>query len=82
MAAISDKPRDVERSIQHFSDEYDRSFKLDMERDTNTMSSRPQDTEEKLNKIDEAIKAVNKYSYQYNVNINILDHKSNKYITS
>jgi len=71
MASIDDEPRAVEKSIQHFSDEYDdiRVFKTSLENDITRMHSKLRTIEENVLKIEEAIEEINKYSYQYNVKI-------------
>lgn len=71
MASIDEEPRSVEKSIQHFSDEYDdiRTFKDSLVYDISKMQTQLRTIEENVVKIEEAIEDINRYSYQYNVKI-------------
>lgn len=71
MAAMNNEPYELDKSMQFLSDEYEdfKSFKSSMEKDINRMFPRLKDIEEGISKIDEAIEAIHKYSYQYNLKI-------------
>ena len=71
MASIDEEPRSVEKSIQHFSDEYDdiRTFKDSLVNEISKMQTQLRTIEENVVKIEEAIEDINRYSYQYNVKI-------------
>lgn len=71
MAALNNEPKDIQKSIQHFSDEYDdiRSNYASMSNELTKLSTRLRMLEESIQKVDEAIEDINKYSYQYNIKI-------------
>lgn len=80
MAAMNNEPKELDKSVQFLSDEYEdfKSFKSAMERDFSRMSSTLKDLEEGIAKIDEAIEAIHKYSYQYNLKILGIPQKGRK----
>ena len=79
MAAMSNK-LDLDKSMQFLSDEYDefKSFTSNMEKELTRMTSDLRDFEERLLKIDEAIEAINQYSYKYNIKIIGIPQKGRK----
>lgn len=66
-----DADKDIERSVQYLSDDYDsfKSFKERMETEVLNMASRLSALEDSVYKIDEAIEDALNYSYQYNIKI-------------
>lgn len=71
MASLEDDPSSIERSIQHFSDEYDdfRLIKDSLKTDIDRMSCQLRTIEANLNNVEKAVEEMCKYSYQYNLKI-------------
>ncbi|XP_028516853.1 uncharacterized protein LOC114575679 [Exaiptasia diaphana] len=80
MAAINNQLHELDKSMQFLSDEFDdfKSFKSSLEKDVNRMLSKLKDLEEGIARIDEAIEAIHKYSYQYNLKILGIPQKGRK----
>ncbi|KXJ10014.1 hypothetical protein AC249_AIPGENE17294 [Exaiptasia diaphana] len=73
-SSSQEKVDEIDKSITFLAEEYDnlKSFKVDIERELTRISSRLTCLEESINKVDEAIHAINNYSYMYQYNLKII----------